>query len=63
MKLQKVILVRREAEGERKLSLLALAALEGGAGGGAKGAHRLRFLRTRQRNKAHRQRLVKVATR
>jgi len=55
--------VRGEAEGERKLSLLALPALQSGAGGGAKGAHRLRFFGTRRRNKAHGQRLVKVATR
>jgi len=55
--------VRREAEGERKLSLLALLALQSGAGGGAKGAHRLRLFGTHRRNKAHGQRLAKVATR
>ncbi|KAL2341723.1 hypothetical protein Fmac_009663 [Flemingia macrophylla] len=56
-------LVRREAEGERKLSLLAVVALEGGAGGGAEGAHRLRFLRTRHRNKTQCQGLVQMPAR
>ena len=56
----KLLLMRREAKGERELSLLALGALESGASAGAEGAHRLGFMRAGEKNKAVGQGVVKV---
>lgn len=55
--------MRREAEGERKLSLFALRALEGGAAAGAEGPNSFRFVRAGQGDEARGQGVVQETAR